>query len=81
MSSFLQTEDWLQFQKLVGRKVWRFDNGKIKANIIKHDLLLGKNYLYIPHGPEINFNASLTLCSSVLPLASSLRASLAWLRV
>lgn len=57
MKSFLQTQEWLDFQKHVGRKTWRFDDGKIKANIIKHDLPFGKNYLYIPHGPEINFNA------------------------
>lgn len=56
MRSFLQTENWLQFQKDIGRKTWRFDNGKIKANIIKHELPLRKNYLYIPHGPEIYFD-------------------------
>ena len=58
--SFLQTQDWLDFQKHVGRKVWRFDppagGGKIVANIIQHDLPFGKNYLYIPHGPEISFD-------------------------
>ncbi|MEK7076052.1 MAG: peptidoglycan bridge formation glycyltransferase FemA/FemB family protein [Patescibacteria group bacterium] len=53
MKSFLQTQDWLDFQKHVGRKTWRFDDGKIKANIIQHDLPFGKNYLYIPHGPEV----------------------------
>ncbi len=57
IKSFLQTQDWLDFQKHIGRKTWRFDNGKIRANIIKHDLPFRKNYLYIPHGPEINFNA------------------------
>lgn len=56
MRSFLQTIEWLNFQKHVGRKTWRFDNGKIVANIIRHDLPFKKNYLYIPHGPEINFN-------------------------
>lgn len=55
--SFLQTQNWLEFQKHIGRSVWHFDNGKIKANIIRHDLPFRKNYLYIPHGPEINFNA------------------------
>lgn len=55
MKSFLQTKEWLDFQKHIGRMVWRFDNGKIKANIIQHDLPFGKNYLYIPHGPEIYF--------------------------
>lgn len=57
MKSFLQTQNWLDFQKHVGRKTWRFDDGKIKANIIKHDLPFGKNYLYIPHGPVIDFNS------------------------
>jgi len=51
-NSFLQTSEWLDFQKSLGRQVWNFDNGKIRANIIRHDLPLGKNYLYIPHGPE-----------------------------
>lgn len=53
--SFLQTIDWLKFQESIGRKTWRFDDGKIKANIIRHDLPFGKNYLYIPHGPEVSF--------------------------
>ena len=57
MKSFLQAQSWLDFQKHIGRKTWRFDNGKIKANIIQHDLPFGKNYLYIPHGPEISFDA------------------------
>lgn len=54
--SFLQTKDWLEFQESIGHKTWRFDNGKIKANIIQHKMSFGKNYLYIPHGPEIFFN-------------------------
>lgn len=56
MKSFLQTTEWLEFQKEIGHKVWRFDNGKITANIIKHDLPFGKSYLYIPHGPEADLN-------------------------
>ncbi len=67
MKSFLQTTEWLEFQKEVGHKVWRFDDGptspngfegqgKIRANIIKLGLPLGKSFLYIPHGPEIHFD-------------------------
>ena len=55
--SFLQTEEWLEFQKSIGRKAWRFDDGKVVANIIQHDLPFGMNYLYIPHGPVIDFNS------------------------
>ena len=57
MKSFLQTGEWSEFQKEAGHKVWRFDNGKISANIIKHKLPLGKSYLYIPHGPEADLNS------------------------
>ncbi len=56
MKSFLQSKEWLEFHKSAGRKTWRFDDGKVIANIIRHDLPLGMNYLYIPHGPEINLD-------------------------
>ena len=52
MKSFLNTTDWLEFQKSLGRPAWRYDDGTIVANIIRHDVSFGKNYLYIPHGPE-----------------------------
>ncbi len=51
---FLQTTEWLAFQKSLGRKVWRLDDGFIKANIIRHDVRLGQNWLYVPYGPELN---------------------------
>ncbi len=46
-SSFLQTKDWAEFQRSLGRPV--FDCGG--TWVIKHELLFGRNYLYIPHGP------------------------------
>lgn len=62
--SFLQTEEWLKFQKSVGNDAWRFvypeqsrgDDVHISANIIKLGLPFGMNYLYIPHGPEIHLD-------------------------
>lgn len=51
--SFLQTQAWLDFQKSVGHKTWHFQDRGIQANIIRHEVRLRKNYLYIPHGPEI----------------------------
>ena len=57
MKSFLQTTEWLEFQKSIGHPGWRYSSGGITANIIRHDLPFRKNYLYIPHGPEINFDA------------------------
>ena len=51
---FLQTPEWLAFQRSLGRRVWRLDDGFIKANIIRHDVRMGQNWLYIPYGPELN---------------------------
>ena len=56
MGSFLNTENWLEFQKYIGRKGERFDNGKIVANIIILDTPIKKNLIYIPHGPELRVN-------------------------
>ncbi len=56
-SSFLQTESWAEFQRSVGHPTWRFNNGKIAANIIRHNVRFGFNYLYIPHGPILDVNA------------------------
>lgn len=53
---FLQTPEWLMFQRSLGRKVWRLDDGFIKAGVIRHDVRLGQNFLYIPYGPELNLD-------------------------
>lgn len=44
MDSFLQSSNWLEFQKSLGRKVWQIDS----VGIIKHNLPFGKSYLYAP---------------------------------
>jgi peptidoglycan pentaglycine glycine transferase (the first glycine) len=54
--SFLQTVEWLAFQRSLGRKVWRLDDGFLKAGIIRHDVRMGQNYLYAPYGPELNLD-------------------------
>jgi peptidoglycan pentaglycine glycine transferase (the first glycine) len=56
MSNFLQSKEWADFQRSLGREVFEYEKEGISAKIIKHDLPFGKNYLYIPHGPEIDFN-------------------------
>lgn len=45
MKSFLQSDNWFNFQKSLGRKAWRV--GSIL--IIKHNLPFKKSYLYSPH--------------------------------
>ncbi len=54
--SFLQSKEWVGFQRSLGREVFEYEKEGISAKIIKHDLPFGKNYLYIPHGPHIDFN-------------------------
>jgi len=54
MKSFLQTEDWLAFQKSTGKNIWYFNDGMLSANIIEHPLPFKKSFLYIPRGPIIN---------------------------
>ncbi|MBI4160443.1 MAG: peptidoglycan bridge formation glycyltransferase FemA/FemB family protein [Candidatus Yanofskybacteria bacterium] len=55
-NSFLQSSEWAEFQKSLGREVLEYEKDGISAKIIKHDLPFKKNYLYIPHGPEMDFN-------------------------
>jgi len=45
--SFLQSQEWGQLQEAMDRKIWRIGN----TLVIKHNLSLGKNYLYSPRGP------------------------------
>ncbi|MBI2676412.1 MAG: peptidoglycan bridge formation glycyltransferase FemA/FemB family protein [Candidatus Yanofskybacteria bacterium] len=55
--SFLQSKDWLEFQKFLGRSVFEYDKEGIKAGIIKLPEPFKKSYLYIAHGPEMDFNS------------------------
>jgi len=56
-ASLLQSWAWGEFQKKLGRKVWRFilttNLGKVRgaATVIKLPLPRGKSYLYAPRGP------------------------------
>lgn len=57
--SFLQSWEWGEFQKAIGRKIWRIEDNKTKVLVIKHGLPLKKNYLYCPRGDIGNFNVFL----------------------
>ncbi|MFA5076753.1 MAG: peptidoglycan bridge formation glycyltransferase FemA/FemB family protein [Patescibacteria group bacterium] len=57
-SQFLQSWDWAELQKTLGRQIWRLgvlENNQLVAAalIIKYSLPLGKNYLYCPRGPLV----------------------------
>src|SRR3989338_7359279 len=54
--AFLQSKEWMEFQRSLGREVLEYDKEGISAKAIKYDLPFGKNYLYIPHGPAMDFN-------------------------
>ncbi len=56
LQPFLQSWAWGKFQHILGRSIWRlgaFDGQRLvgSALIIRHQLLLGKTYLYCPRGP------------------------------
>src|SRR3989344_7915081 len=53
---FLQSKEWAEFQRSLGREVLEYEKEGISAKIIRHDLPFKKNYLYIPHGPVMDFN-------------------------
>ena len=56
----LQSWLWGDFQSKLGRKVYRIavcddgDNIKVAAQLIMHDLPIGKKYLYVPRGPIVS---------------------------
>ena len=57
-AQFLQSWSWGEFQKNVGRQVWRFgieQNNEIIASVTLIEMTLGlqKSYLYCPRGPII----------------------------
>jgi len=58
MSQFLQSWLWGEFQKKLGRKVWRlgvFEDDSLLGSVlvVRYILPLGRNYLYCPRGPIV----------------------------
>lgn len=63
LNHILQTFEWGEFQKQMGREVFRIgvveDNEiRLSALLIKHSLPLGKHYLYCPRGPIFDYSHS-----------------------
>lgn len=56
MPPYLQSWAWGEFQAQYGRRVWRLgvsegDDLVGAATVVAHQLVLGRTYLYLPHGP------------------------------
>ena len=51
--SFLQSWEWGEFQKAVGRKVFYIKGEDYQSLVAKHELGLRRSYLYCPKGPII----------------------------
>ncbi len=49
--SFLQSWQWGELQKKIGRRVFRLNVSGLFASAIEQKLPFGKTYLYVPHGP------------------------------
>jgi len=54
--TFLQSTEWLDFQRFLGREVFTYDENGLTAGIVRRDIQLRKNYLVIGHGPLADFN-------------------------
>lgn len=56
-ASFLQSLEWGEWQKSLGRKAFQYlvtdDSPLLAAQLIQHQLPLGKYYLYCPYGPVL----------------------------
>ncbi len=57
VKSFLNTQEWADFQLSLGRKATRIQNDAVQAVLITQDSWFGQHYTYIPHGPVVDFNA------------------------
>ena len=51
--SFLQSYEWGEFQKSLGREVFYLKDVSFQALVIKYQMPLGRNYLFCPHGPVL----------------------------
>ena len=54
--TFLQSKEWLDFQRFLGRRVFTYGENGLTAGIVRRDIQLRKNYLVISHGPLADFN-------------------------
>jgi lipid II:glycine glycyltransferase (peptidoglycan interpeptide bridge formation enzyme) len=50
---FLQSWEWGEFQISLGRKVYRFADDKLLAQVVELPLPLGKKYWFCPKGPIV----------------------------
>lgn len=48
MEQFLQSSDWTEFQKKLGRRTYSVSVGEGRFLAIRYPLPLGKNYMYVP---------------------------------
>ncbi|MGC9048779.1 MAG: lipid II:glycine glycyltransferase FemX [Patescibacteria group bacterium] len=51
---FLQSWQWAEFQKKLGRQIFYLKGKWGQSLVIKHQLPFSKNYLYCPRGPLLN---------------------------
>ena len=75
-SPFLQSWSWGEFQKCLGKKIWRlgFKSGNqiiATAQIISHPLKMDKSYLYVPRGPLMMVGLNMKTQQEIIELLLS----------
>ncbi len=63
--SYLQSEEWGELQKNLGREVLRVQKGDFSTLLIKYQLPFGLNYFYAPRGPNGPLEKLETLISEI----------------
>jgi len=76
---FLQSNEWLHFQELLGHRTFHFEADDCFANIIEYTLPLTGTYWYIPRGPVVGKQQSTAFLQSVV--AKARQRGVGWIRI
>lgn len=77
---FLQSEDWIDFQKAFGKNVFKIKKNDCSANAIENKLPIVGNYLFVPRGPILSGDKGREDCLEEL-VKKAKKAKSVWVRV
>ncbi|MDD5651954.1 MAG: peptidoglycan bridge formation glycyltransferase FemA/FemB family protein, partial [Candidatus Moranbacteria bacterium] len=74
-NDFLQSDEWIRFQKSVGNRTHQISDGRFDLNIIEHVLPIAGRYFYVPRMGHSNDST----VSKLIDLAEKERTG--WIRI